>query len=122
MLDAEGLLDVPHCFLDRDLGSVTRLLEIRIDDVPLVSMSLMGLAASTGHTHLLPPSASSQSRDWLPDRCASETCRGRRTWAEPRGAVARLCRHEDTGTAPGADRGCRRRGRRRLPSAPLRRR
>jgi hypothetical protein len=27
-------------------------------DVPLVSMSLMGLATSTGHTHPLPPSAS----------------------------------------------------------------
>jgi hypothetical protein len=58
MLGAERLLDVPHCFLDRDLGSITRLLEIRIDDVPPVSMSLMGLATSTGHTHPLPPSAS----------------------------------------------------------------
>jgi hypothetical protein len=48
ILGPERLLDVPYCFLDRDLGSVTRLLEIRMDDVPLVSVRLMRLAASTG--------------------------------------------------------------------------
>jgi hypothetical protein len=76
ILGSERFLDVPDNFLDGDLGSVTRLLEIRIDDVPPVSMRLMGLAASTGHTHLLPPSALPEAGFGLPGRPASETCRG----------------------------------------------
>lgn len=50
----ERLTDVLHRFFHRDLGCVGGFLEVRIDNVPLVSVRLVGLAASTGHAHLFP--------------------------------------------------------------------
>lgn len=62
----ERLTDVLHRFLHRDLGCVGSFLEVRIDNVPLVSVRLVGLAASTGHAHLFPSLSGGFRMDGFP--------------------------------------------------------
>jgi hypothetical protein len=54
----ETALDVLYDFLSRDLGRFCGVLKVLADDVPVITVSLVRLLTSTGHTHSV--SSSSQ--------------------------------------------------------------